>query len=59
MKKGDLVKFYYKDGAVSSLTGIFLAEGSHGISPYVEIFVEDRVFKLYKFDYIFEVINEG
>jgi hypothetical protein len=59
MEIGDLVKFYYKDGAVSSFTGIFLTEGSYGISPYVELFVEDRILKLYKFDYIFEVINES
>ena len=59
MNKGDLVKFFYKDGAVSSLFGIFLSEGSYGISPYVELFVEDRIIKLYKLDYIFEVINEN
>lgn len=59
MNKGDLIKFYYKDGAASSFVGIFLSEGSHGITPYVELFVEDRILKLYKLDYTFEVINES
>ena len=58
MERGDLIKFFCKDGAVNSFIGVFLREGSYGISPYVEMLVDDKVLRLYKFDYIFEVINE-
>lgn len=57
MEKGDLVKFFYKDGAISSFIGIFLSEGNHHNVGWVEIYSNNKKLKLYKNDYVFEVIN--
>ncbi len=59
MKIGDLVMVHYKDGSISGIVGIYLGEGVYGISPYVEIYINNQIRRLYKLDYIFEVINES
>ena len=59
MKVGDLVKIVYKHGAVSSLMGIYLGETKIQHTMWVEILMDGDIERLYKFDYIFEVINES
>ena len=59
MKIGDLVKIIYKHGAVNYLFGIYLGETRVQQTTWVKIVNQDgEQQNLYKFDYIFEVINE-
>ena len=59
MKAGDLIKIIYKHGAINSLFGIYLGETRVQHITWVRILNEDGVEQsLYKFDYIFEVIND-
>ena len=59
MRVGDLVRIIYKHGAINSLTGVYLGETKIQHSMWVEILMDGDIQKLYKFDYIFEVINES
>jgi hypothetical protein len=59
MRRGDLVKITCRDGAINYMFGIFLSEGFSNESSYIEVFLDNRFIKLYKFDYKFEVINEN
>ena len=60
MQVGDLLKIVYKHGAVNFLTGIYLGQTKIQHITWIEILNEDgEKQSLYKFDYIFEVINEN
>jgi len=56
---GDLVKIIYKHGAINYLFGIYLGETKVQHTTWINVLVDDEVQRLYKFDYIFEVINES
>ena len=59
MKVGDLIKIVYKHGSVHSSIGVYLGEIKVNHTIWVNFLNEDgEKQSLYKFDYIFEVINE-
>ena len=60
MKIGDLVKITYKHGSVHCSIGVYLGETKIQHTTWVDFLNGDgEQQSLYKFDYIFEVINES
>ena len=60
MKKGDLVKIYAKDGAISYEIGIFLGTKSNdNYGHWATFYINGKKRNLFLFDYKLEVINEN
>ena len=57
MKIGDLLKITYKHGAINYLFGIYMGEGTYDVHPYISVYVDGEMRKMYKLDYNYEVIN--
>jgi hypothetical protein len=60
VKKGDLIKIVPRNGGVTYTLGIFLEMVKiNDEDHWVTFFIDDKLVRLYLFDYNFEVINEN